>query len=478
MAILEGGVSGNIAEVDSNKNLKVNLPTGQTQAGYASIIFENDAGTLFGTKRVGVPFVTYDRRLSVGIDTPYFDYTFNATAQDTGVWRHVTATMTTTWGTTGMLLNASLTTTTTTGTAVSSWRTFPLTANGTMVVDMTLLMTDTIVANQVVEFGLFPFGAGTAAPTEGAYFRFTNAGLIGVLNFNAVETTSAVMLSVGAITINQAYQYSIKIHERVVSFWRDGVLLANGEITIPAAQGQPFITTQLPLTFQFRNSGAASGTLAATKILDAAVDQKSLNLGKPYQHIQAGKGLMAYQGTNGGTMGTTALYSNSLAAGAGVVMTNTTAALGNGLGGQFTTTATLAAGTDGIVCNFAVPAGSVNQTPRMLYITGVRVQSAVVSNLTGGPLLWAYSLAFGHSNLNLTTAEAIAAKASRRIALGFETIPVTSIAGVVGAGVYVAFNSPVVVAPNENIALVAKNLGTVASAGAVTFLVFFDGYWE
>ena len=39
-------------------------------------------------------------------------------------------------------------------------------------------------------------------------------------------------------------------------------------------------------------------------------------------------------------------------------------------------------------------------------------------------------------------------------------------------------NSPIVIQPGEFIQLVAKNLGVVTTAGTVTFLVGFGGYWE
>jgi hypothetical protein len=55
---------------------------------------------------------------------------------------------------------------------------------------------------------------------------------------------------------------------------------------------------------------------------------------------------MSYQGQTGQTLGSTALYTNSQAAGAGAAMTNTTAALGSGLGGQFAALPTLAISTD------------------------------------------------------------------------------------------------------------------------------------
>lgn len=478
MAVLEGAVSGNLAEVDSNKNLKVNLPTGQTQAGYVSNIFENDDGSLYGTKTMGIPYVS-EKRMLVGIDTPITDYTFNATAQDTGAWRYVTATMTTTWNTTGMLLNAISTLTTATGTAISSWKQYVVNGNASLWIDATLNITATPLANQVFEFGLFPFGAGNVAPTEGVYFRFSTAGLVGVINYNGTETVTSVMVAAASVAINTNFVFSIHLNERYASFWRDGKLLANGVINTPGGNGQPFITTALPQTFQFRNSGTVSGApVMQVKVTDTSTDQKAINLGKPYPHIQTAKGLIASQGQNGGTMGSTALYTNSLAAGAGVAMTNTTAALGTGLGGQFATQPTLAAGTDGIVCSYQIPAGSINQTPRTLYITGIKIQGGVTTTLTGGPVLYAYSLAYGHTAASMATAEAVAAKAPRRIALGMEAFVVTAAAGVAGAGVTIQFTSPVVVNPGEFIAVCAKNFGTVTSAGVIAFLITIDGYWE
>jgi hypothetical protein len=103
----------------------------------------------------------------------------------------------------------------------------------------------------------------------------------------------------------------------------------------------------------------------------------------------------------------------------------------------------------------------------------------VTTTLTGGPVLYAYSLAFGHTGVSLATAEANGtAKAPRRISLGYETFATTAAAGVIGASVYMAFNSPICVQPGEFVQLVAKNLGTVTTGGVITFQVTFDGFFE
>lgn len=479
MSIQIIGAAGNIAKVDSNNNLNVVLPTTQTQSGFAAINAENDPGTLYGSRIMKAASISEDRRLQVGLDTPMFNHTFNYTAQDTGIAKYVTATMTNTWNTSGMLLNANSTATATTGTCWSTYRHFGLIGNGGLDFFTTVNKTAAFLAAQVFEAGLFPFTAGTAAPTEGVFFRWTSAGLIGVLNFNGVETTTSVLATDASFSTDTCYLLGIKVTERNVYFLRDGIVMANGVIAIPAANGQPFITTALPVSYQFRNSGTVSGSpQAQIKITDFWVNQKDIALGMSLAEQQALQALSAYRGLSGGTMGSTALYSNSLAPGAGAVMTNTTAALGSGLGGQFSALPTLAANTDGIVCSYQNPAGSVNQTPRTLIIKGVRVQGAVTTVLAGNatPVIYAYSVAYGHTAVSLATAEAVAAKAPTRVPLGYESYAAAAALGTLGQGVTVDFKTPLVVNPGEFIALVAKNVGVVTTTGVITFLVNFTGY--
>jgi hypothetical protein len=204
--------------------------------------------------------------------------------------------------------------------------------------------------------------------------------------------------------------------------------------------------------------------------------------GRKWEYVMAGSGGMAYQQQTGAAaLGSTSNLTNSApAASPGAAMANATAALGTGLGGQFAAQPTLTAGTDGIVCSYLVPTGTAAFPGKSLYITGVRVQGAVTTTLTGGPVLYAYSLAYGGNVLSLATTDvaATSVKGPRRIALGFETFPATAAAGVVGGSVYMAFNSPICVQPGEYIQLVAKNLGTVTTGGVINFLVAFDGFME
>jgi hypothetical protein len=175
-------------------------------------------------------------------------------------------------------------------------------------------------------------------------------------------------------------------------------------------------------------------------------------------------------------MGSTALLTNSLAPGAGAAMTNTTAALGSGLGGQFAALPTLAANTDGVVCSYQNPLPTAAIPGKTLYIKGCRIQSIVTTVLAGGPVLYEYSLCYGHTAVSLVTAEAATTKAPRRVPIGLETFAANAAVGVLGspAGQYMAFQYPIAVLPGEFVAIAAKNIGTVTTTGVIMFIVTFD----
>jgi hypothetical protein len=478
---IEGNTSDNVAEVDTNNRMLVNLPTTITEAGFVLAASTVDAGTITGTLLARFPMVNRDLRESSGLDTGIFDYIFSAAAQDTGVWHYVATTAMSASQTGGfLLLNANSTATAAASATMNTWRTFGWETRGGLRVQVVGMITATILANQIVELGLYVPTAATA-PADGVYFRITSAGIIGVVNYNGTETPSGIIISPPAI--GTAYVFDIIVSISGVEFWINGILGVT--IQIPPGDGQAYLNMSLPLTLTQRNSGTVVGAQMQFKVSSCHVTFLDMFIGMPLAHQATAQGLMCQQGTSGGTMGSTELFTNNLASGAGAVMTNTTQALGAGLGGQFSTQPTLAVGTDGIICGYLVPAGTVTAKGRILMITGVKVHGAVSTTaITGGPILYAYSLAYGTTAITLVTAESGSfvsgtAKASRRVALGFETFAATAAVGTLGStgGCYMAFNSPIAVNPGEYVQVCAKNLGVVSSAGVITFLVSFDGYW-
>src|SRR3972149_4441170 len=253
------------------------------------------------------------------------------------------------------------------------------------------------------------------------------------------------------------------------------------KINVPAPNAIPYLTLSLPICMMTRNAGTVVGG-AIYKLAIAAAIQLDLFVNKPGSHQAALQG-NAYQGQEGDTMGSLAIYSNA-ALGAAAALVNTSAAAQfTGLGGGALVAPTLAAGTDGILFSYQNPVGSVTQQPKTLVVTGVRISAVVQAALTGGPLALAYSVAYGHTAVSLATAETgsfvtATTKAPRRVPIGVNGCAATAAAGVQLNDIIARFASPIVVNPGEFFAITCRNQGTVTSAGAVMFAACIDHHFE
>ena len=500
MAVIDGGSSAaGKANVDSQYNLRVNtpgfgadgVPLGGGAAAGPAMFSEVDTGEATGTRIVLSPEVDNDYRLRVAHDNLLDSETFNYTSQNTGKHSHAFTTLTATVSAAGLLTNSGNITTLNTGMSFGTFAEFATQGTQTIVCETTVSFTAQPNANTIIDFGLFRRGASTAfAPTDGAYFRMTASGLQGVVNNNGTETTTATFpdaLGAGTWTYanNENHTYLIQMSNRAVEFWIDDVLY--GRIVTPVGYGYPVKSATLPWSIRHAIVGGAAG--AATQAL--FTDYRVLNRGAAFTDdlgVVGNRVFGSYQGLSGGTMGSLANYANS-ANPTPAVMTNTTAALGTGLGGQFWETATLAVNTDGILCSYQVPAGSATVPGRRLKITGVTLSAYVQSAITGGPLIQQFSLAFGHTAVSLATSEAASftnntTKAPRRVPLAAFTQQVTAaqaastiVSQPGGAGTDFT-NSPIYVNPGEFVAITCKKVGTAITAGVIGYVVRFDYSWE
>ncbi len=475
-----GSTSGNIAEVDANNNLKANLPVTITQGGFAAMASENDAGTIMGTRSMLSPETDDDYRLRIASENLLDNETFNYTAQNTGKHQNHNTTMTFVYGTGGLQTNGTSITTTTTGVALSTYAMFPLFASGASTnIQFDASFSAQPVANTIVDIGAFlrpttnPY-----APTDGVYFRLTSAGLFGVINHNGTETTTAVFSF--SYTNSTVYKFIIVVNNNSTEFWINDVLY--GEVETPVNQGQPFMSAALPFSLRHVITGGAAGGVFQATIRGYGVSVGGPEFSRTLGEV--GNSMFgSYQGLSGGTMGSLANYANS-ANPTAQVPTNTTAALGTGLGGQFWETASLAVNTDGIICSYQVPAGTVSIPGKRLKITGINLASYIQTVIVGGPFVCQYSLAFGHTAVSLATAEAATTKAPRRIALPNFTQVVTAAQAVSTmvsqpGGAEIDFEaSPIYVNPGEFVALVTKHVGTVGTSGTIAHVVKFDYGWE
>ncbi len=483
MAIeLIGGTSGVKADVDANKRVLVALGDSSTpsQVGGVRIFSENDTGSISGTAYLESPETDDDYRLRVSQEAVFDSETFNYTAQNTGKHTYVNTTMANSWTASGLTTNSGNITTTTTGTSFGTYAEFPLLGSTQLYCEMEASFTAATTTNTVIDFGMFRRGAANPyAPTDGAYFRLTSAGLFGVINNNGTETTSGVFTFTH--TINQKYQFIISMHEREVEFWIEGVLYAS--IPTPIGQGQPYMSASLPVSVRHAIVGGAAGSAISFQLSDYTVSiggtQLAITASVAGQRIYG-----SYQGLSGGTMGSLATYVNSTnPTAAAPSNTALTANLPSGLGGQRAVTAAAAAATDGIWGSVQVPAGTANVQGRRCVIRGIRIDAvntgaAVATTAT----TIQFSLAFGHTAVSLATAEAAAAKAPRRVALGYMTWPVGAAIGQqpqMGALDIDFGDAPIFVNPGEFVALVGKFLvGTATASQTINFIWQPTYGWE
>lgn len=472
---IEGNTSGNVVEVNASNQLKTVLETdagtNPGNVGAVRLFCENDDGTHMGTAYLRSPETDEDYRLRVGTDSLLDCEQFFHTAQNTGKFRYGTTTLTAVWGTGGLTLNGGGVTTTGTGCEVRTHAQFPIFGSGNTFVETVVAFTAQPTANVIVECGLgFTVGAGVGAPTDGAFFRLTNAGMQCVVTFNGSETTASVPVS-WSYTNSQALKLCIAITLREVEFWIDDVRV--GAISA-GASGAAFSAFAAPWFVQQRQPGTA-GAVLQTKVFNYLLSQGGL-----VQCLDAadiGNSVFgSYQGLTGYTMGTLANFANS-ANPTAAAPTNTTAALGSGLGGQFWETDTLAVTTDGIISSYQVPAGTVAIPGRRLLIKGVKIESFVQTALTGGGYNAVWSLAFGHTAVSLATTEAATTKAPRRVALGVQSVASAAAALTLLQVVNTRFDRPIVVNPGEFVACVKKKVGTAPTAGVVAHIITFDYGW-
>jgi len=480
---IRGSGSGTGVEVNTANMIKAVLETSSStvdNVGCVRVFGENDTGDFTGAAQIMSPETDLDFRQRSANDTMIDQELFNYTAQNTGKHLYRNTTMTNAWTVNGLQTNSGAITTTTTGTIVQSYGYFPIFGTSTLAADMEVAFSAQPTANTVIDFGFFLAPSSNPyAPTDGAYFRLTSAGLQGVINYNGTETVTGVFAL--TYTNNQKYQFLIYITQRQVEFWyNDGTdptaTFLLGVINTPSGNGQPCMAASLPISMRHAIVGGAAGAA-----IQATLSCYNVRLGGFLIANEMGdignRCYGSHQGLSGGTLGSLANYANS-ANPVAAVPTNTTAALGTGLGGQFWETDTLAVTTDGIICSYQVPAGTVNIAGRRLVINAVTINSFVQTVLTGGGYVASWSLAFGHTAVSLATAEAVAAHAPRRVPLGVQTVASAAAALTVPAQVRMEFSKGIYVNPGEFVAVVKKKVGTAPSAGTIAHLITFDYGWE
>lgn len=467
------GYSNVVAEVNADRELAVATTLDEAKAGFSAALSEVDAGTVTGERTTRAFEASEDYRERVGIDSLRWNDRFVGAVLNSTLWTAPVTTATVTVAAGWLNLNAGASVASGAVARVTSYSSFPSYGTVPLYWESVIQFTQLPQTNNVCEWGEF-ISTGVAAPTDGCFFRLDAAGEFRcVTSANGVEQQSAALDFSTLVGSVNSHHYLVVINDDSASFWIDDVLVAR---VLRATAGYGVTASgELPASFRNYNT-AITAAAQIVKIAYCTVTYGDINTGKSWLDTLACMGGNATQGQTGGTLGTTALYTNSLAAGAGFVATNTTAALGSGLGGQFSLQPTLAVPTDGIIQSYLNPLGTAAIPGRTLMIKGVRISAVVTTLFVGGPVILALSLAYGHTAVSLATTETATSKAPRRIPLGIMTFAATA---AVGAGadkgdIYIPFTVAVVVQPGEFLQVVGKNMGVVTSAGVITFEILFD----
>lgn len=470
---IEGNTSGNTAEVNSSNELKVTLGTTPANVGYVAIVSENDSGAeMAGVKTLRQPETSTDFRLRTGTDTLMLDETFNYAAQNSGVWQNTLTTMTLTYSGGYATLNAGSSVANAVGAMMKTYKTFPLYGGTTLYIEAVVLIVQTLQTNSVIEIGASLAATAAGAFADGVAFRYTAGVLEAVVNYNTVETSTAIS---SIPTIGAAHKYSITTNERSTDFWVDDALVAT--IETPAAVGRPFQTGAIPMMIRTYHTGVTS-LAQQVKVASAFVSVADYNTSKPWADQTVGAGGTCLQGQAGHTQAQTANYVNS-AAPASATLSNTAAGYTT-LGGQWQFVAVAGAETDYALFAFQVPATTVAVSGKSLYITNIAIDSfntvAAVAT-TATVLQWAIGV--GSTAVSLATAEAAAAKAPRRTPLGIQSFPVGAAVGQNATSIIREFRAPLVANAGEFVHVILKMpIATATATEIFRGTCSIIGYYE
>lgn len=445
---------------------------------------ENDAGILTGTPDLFSPETDIDYRQRVAQDLQLDEEIFNYTAQNTGKHMYLNTTMTNAWQAGQMVTNSGNITTTTTGTSFQTRNMFPTTGTSTLSADVEIGFSNQPQSNTIIDFGFINMsGTNPYTPVDGVYIRLNSAGFNGIANHNGIETSTWVFTLADGITPwsydnNKKYQFIIYSWAVKAVFWVNDWTWAVklGEIPLPAGQARMIMSTSIPFGIRHAITGGAAGS--AMSALLGAYNIRLGGVNYATSPATAGNRMYgSYEWRSGGTMGSLANYANSTNPTA-AVPTNTTAALGTGLGGQFWETDTLAVNTDGIICSYQVPS-SINWNTKRLVIRWINIDTFVQTALTGGGYNEIWTLAFGATWVSLAIAEAASTKARRIVPIGNRAVAAAAPALTQLPRVSIdLWDAPVFVNPGEFVNIAKKKVGTAPTAWVMAHLITFIYGWE
>lgn len=474
---IQDGAGGPLLTIDGNNRAKVALANSDTpsQVGSVRIVSENDPGSIVGAAVLRSPETSDDFRQRVGIDSIWDAETFNYTAQNTTKHTVASTTMTLVYSGQYLTTNGANITTINTGVRLQTRQPFPCMGATMLYADFQAGVTAAMPTNTTMDIGFFvDAGAVPFLPTDGAFVRFTAAGVFGVVVYNGVE--NPVLFTDFTPAINQTYQFTITLSLGAVQFWVDDVLYA--DVHKPATVPQSVMASSLPFAVRHAIGGTAASSAVSLRVGSYTVTVGDVTTGRLWSTCQAAMGLSAIQGASGMTQGQTANYVNSTAPVA-ATLANATAGYTT-KGGQFAFALVATLDVDFALFAYQVPAQSATVPGRKLIIRGIwidTVNTGLANSAT--PVILQWAIGVGSTAVSLATAEAAGTRAPRREALGFQTLAAAAPIGAKMERIDCNFDAPLVVEPGTYLHIIVRIVSGAVNAGQVIRgTATVNAFWE
>jgi len=454
--IVKSGDTSDLAHVTPEGALRVAADgTDPELAGYAKILASDGREIL----------TTENGALDVSMDALVLYEQVDGSTVNTNLWTQSTSGMTIAQSGGFIALNAGVATTAGAYAILSSVKQIPMYGHLPLKVTLNIACAGLPQANSTMEAGI-GVAAGTAAPTDGCFFRWAPTGEFrAVVSYGGIEVTSPAL---AAVTPFDVTLLDVIVVEDLVQFLVDDEIVA--EVKVPVAQAFPTSAGRLPVFMRCYNGGSAPSAAPVLYLGQMVVAQQALTQHKPWDQVLAGLGRGGHQSPT--TYGQTAQHANSTSP-ASASLSNTVPSYAT-LGGRFQFAAPAGAATDFALFGFQVPAGY------QLYVNSVSVSAvntgaAVAATAT--VLDW--SVGVNSSAGSLATADSASTWAPRRVPLGVQAFPVGSGVGTVAGDLSRAFVTPLVVDSGRYFHVVVQvPVGTATGSQIVRGDVSVNGYFE
>lgn len=458
---IKGGATSDLAAVNTAKQLAVS-------------VFGPDGGypTLADWEGNRIRFAD-DGRVDIGRDTPLFVDRFTGTAVSAhNKWAQSILTQTATVAAGALTMNASAITTVNTYTILLSVQKFRGFFDGSLYFHARVRANNLPQTNATAELGLGN-AATTAAPTDGAFFRWTSSGGFEcVVNRGGSETSTSMTAPTAGVFVNYALRANV---EEVDCAWERPDTGERVSVTVPLSSGAPSIFNESPGVLLRVLNGASAPSLAPQMLVGAVeVMTKVVDSSRPVGHLNALSGQSSAYVPTTGLQSTNHANSTSPTS---ATLSNTAAGYTT-LGGRYQFAAPAGAATDFALFGYQVP------TSFRFVMTGVRINScntgaAVATTAT----ILDWSVAAGSTAVSLATADAIAASptsAPRRVPIGMQGFQIAAGIGACASDVVADFSqAPIAVESGRFVHVIVQvPVGTATASQVIRGDVVVMGYFE